>query len=70
METRKLVYGSATVLFLVGLVLIRYVRVNDENLPGWVWAVWLLLFLPLLALDLRSRRSGAGKRSHAAGPER
>ncbi|TDD82760.1 hypothetical protein [Actinomadura rubrisoli] len=57
MNPQKVIYGAAAALFVVALVLLRYSRSSDTDLPGWVWVIWLALFVPLLVLDLKTRRA-------------
>ena len=58
MSNRKLIYGGLVIIGIGVAAAMRYARYNDIDVPWWVFLLVLPLIVALIALDVRTRRSG------------
>lgn len=57
MNSRKVIYGVLIIIGIGVLAGLRYARYNDVDVPWWVFLLALPLFVALIALDVRTRKS-------------
>lgn len=58
MSKRRLIYGVLIIIGIGVAAALRYARYNDIDVPWWAFLLALPLIVALIALDVRTRRSG------------
>lgn len=63
MHTRKVIYGALVLIGIASAAALRYARYNDIDVPWWAFLLALPLIVALIALDVRTRKSGSTRGS-------
>jgi hypothetical protein len=58
MSNRRLIYGVLIIIGIGVAAALRYARYNDIDVPWWAFLLALPLIVALIALDVRTRKSG------------
>ena len=65
MRSRKVIYGVLVVIGIGVAAALRYARYNDIDVPWWAFLLALPLIVALIALDVKTRKSGTTRGAKA-----